>query len=291
MGTRAIISTDNDFFVIPGDSNAPTDTVVGGFAVQSTQNIPFEEVWPYLETNLPQSTSIAVEGKFVSGKSTAGTEVQYTQDNTFFPLSLKARNQFLTPRVLMNDDIETAELPAGEKSATIQVDVQSSSSYVSPVIDMQRASLWLTHNRIDNQAPSAATNFNVPLTYVAETDKTGGTSLSKHITRAVTLQTKAVGLKVILAANRPAEADFKVYYKAINDDELFDETNWTEVVRQVNLPTDDNPDIFRDYEYLVGGENGLSVPFTRFILKIVMSSYNNSKVPVFKDLRVIALAI
>ena len=291
MGTRAIISTDNDFFVIPGDSNAPTDTVVGGFAVQSTQNIPFEEVWPYLETNLPQSTSIAAEGKFVSGKSTAGTEVQYTQDNTFFPLSLKARNQFLTPRVLMNDDIETAELPVGEKSATIQVDVQSSSSYVSPVIDMQRASLWLTHNRIDNQAASAATNFNVPLTYVAETDKTGGTSLSKHITRAVTLQTKAVGLKLILAANRPAEADFKVYYKAINDDELFDETNWTEVVRQVNLPTDDNPDIFRDYEYLVGGENGLSVPFTRFILKIVMSSYNNSKVPVFKDLRVIALAI
>ena len=291
MGTRTIISTDNDFFVLPGDSNAANDTVVGGFAVQSTQNLPFEEVWPYLETNLPQSTSIAIEGKFVSAKSTAGSEVQYTQDLEFFPLSMKDRNLFPSPRVLMNDAIETAELATGEKSATIQVDVQSSSSYVSPVIDMQRASLWVTHNRIDNQAAAAAPNFNVPVTYIAETDKTGGTALSKHITRSVTLDTKAIGLKVLLAANRPAEADFKVYYKAINDDALFDETNWTEVVRQVNLPTDDNPDVFRDYEYLVGGENGLSVAFTRFILKIVMTSYNNAKVPVFKDLRVIALAI
>ena len=143
----------------------------------------------------------------------------------------------------------------------------------------------VTHNRIDNQAAAPATNFNVPLTYIAETNKTGGTSLSKHITRPVTLANEAIGLKIILSANRPTEADFKLYYKAINDDALFDETDWTEVVRESELPTDDNPTVFRDYEYLVGGENGLSIPFTRFIVKIVMSTYNNAKIPTFKDFR------
>ena len=101
----------------------------------------------------------------------------------------------------------------------------------------------------------------------------------------------AVGLKIILAANRPSVCDFEVYYKAISDDASFDETNWVEIVKESNLPTDENPTIFRDYEYIVGGPGGLSVPFNRFIIKIVMKSSNNAKVPQFKDLRVIALAV
>ena len=101
----------------------------------------------------------------------------------------------------------------------------------------------------------------------------------------------ALGLKIILAANRSSVADFDVYYKVISDDATFDEVNWVEIKRQVNLPTDENPNIFRDYEYLVGGPGGLAVPFNRFIIKIVMRSSNNAKVPQFKDLRVIALAV
>ena len=57
------------------------------------------------------------------------------------------------------------------------------------------------------------------------------------------------------------------------------------------MPSDENPGVFRDYEFIVGGPGGLSVPFNRFILKIVMKSSNNAKVPQFKDLRVIALAV
>ena len=158
---------------------------------------------------------------------------------------------------------------------------------------MQRASLWVTHNRIDNadSAGSSVNNINTPIQFINETDKTGGTALSKHITRPVTLAASAVGLKIILAANRPSVCDFEVYYKAISDDASFDETNWVEIVKESNLPTDENPTIFRDYEYIVGGPGGLSVPFNRFIIKIVMKSSNNAKVPQFKDLRVIALAV
>ena len=124
---------------------------------------------------------------------------------------LKENNIFSSPRVIANDALEVTNLPAGEKSATIQVNMTSSSPNVSPVLDMQRASLWVTHNRIDNadSAGSSVNNINTPIQFINETDKTGGTALSKHITRPVTLAASAVGLKIILAANRPSVCDFE----------------------------------------------------------------------------------
>tara|TARA_B100001057_G_scaffold115372_1_gene113903 strand:+ start:1553 stop:6796 length:5244 start_codon:yes stop_codon:yes gene_type:complete len=292
-GTRNVTSIDHDNFTVEAGATPTLTSSVGGTVVLNSQNIPFEEVWPYIETNIPQSTAIAVSGKFISGKSTAGNETPYTQDPSFGPLALRNRNVFSVPKVIAADYIETTNLSAGEKSATIKVDLTTSSSYVSPVIDMQRASLWLTHNRIDNadSAGSGLTNINTPFNFISETDKTGGTIIAKHITRPVTLAEAAVGLKVILGANRPSVADFEVYYKAISDDARFEDAAWIEVAKERNIPSDENPTIFRDYEYIVGGPGGLSVPFNRFVLKIVMKSFNNAKVPTFKDLRVIALAV
>ena len=293
IGTRTIDSADNDTITFAADSAASASLSIGGTVITNSQNYSFESVFPYIETNLPQSTKIEVSGKFISGKSNAGAETPYSQEADFSTLVLRENNFFSSPRVVANDAIETLNLAAGEKSSTIKVNMTTTSAYVSPVLDMQRSSLWLTHNRIDNQDSngSSLNNINVPINLVTETDKTGGTHLSKHITRPVTLAASAVGLKIILAANRPSVADFDVYYKAISDDASFDETNWIEVPKERILPSDENPGIFRDYEYIVGGPGGLSVPFNRFILKFVMRSSNNARVPQFKDLRVIALAV
>ena len=293
LGTRAITAVDHDNFTVEAGNTATLTKSIGGTAILNSQNIPFEEVWPYIETNIPQSTSIAVSGQFTSGKSVAGSETPYSKDPSFSPLALRNRNIFSAPKVIAADYIEVANLPAGEKSATIKVDVETNSSYVSPVIDMQRAALWLTHNRIDNadSAGSGISNINTPLNFIPETDKTGGTIIAKHITRPVTLAATSVGLKIILSANRPSVADFEVYYKAISDDARFEDISWVEIKREQNMPSDENPSVYRDYEYIVGGPGGLSVPFNRFVLKIVMKSYNNARVPTFKDLRVIALAV
>ena len=293
LGSRQITALDHDNFTVEAGNTATLTKSIGGTAILNSQNIPFEEVWPYLETNIPQSTSIAVSGQFTSGKSVAGSETAYSQDPGFAPLALRNRNIFSAPKVIAADYIETANLPVGEKSATIKVDMETNSAYVSPVIDMQRAALWLTHNRIDNadSAGSGLSNINTPLNFIPETDKTGGTVIAKHITRPVTLAAASVGLKIILSANRPSVADFEVYYKAISDDARFEDTSWVEIGKEQNIPSDENPSVFRDYEYIVGGPGGLSVPFNRFVLKIVMKSFNNAKVPTFKDLRVIALAV
>ena len=49
--------------------------------------------------------------------------------------------------------------------------------------------------------------------------------------------------------------------------------------------------VFREYRYLVGGENSALPAFTKFQAKIVMRSTNSAQVPTFRDLRMIALAV
>jgi len=167
---------------------------------------------------------------------------------------------------------------------------------VSPVLDMQRSSLWMIHNNIDYQDSAGslgvlAGNRNLPINYADETDPTGGSHVAKHIVRPVTLENAAIGLKVLLGANVPQEAAFDLYYKAVEEDVAFEDTNWVYIAPETTLPTDENPNIFREYEYLIGGQSGLSSAFTKFTLKIVMKSTNAAKVPTFRDLRIIALAV
>ena len=69
----------------------------------------------------------------------------------------------------------------------------------------------------------------------------------------------------------------------------FNEIPWVEIEPDRPVPSDENPEVFREYAYTVGGEYGLEEAFTQFQIKIVMTSSNNAKVPVLGDLRVIAL--
>ena len=46
---------------------------------------------------------------------------------------------------------------------------------------------------------------------------------------------------------------------------------------------------FKEYRYMASLQNAIA-SFNQYQVKIVMNSTNSSKVPVFKDLRIIALA-
>jgi len=290
MGIRTIDSSDNDFFKVDFDSDATNSEIIGDNLIVMSKQQLFEQIVPVIDTLTPTSTSVQPTGKFTTGQSIAGIEQKYQKSSTYLTLAGRENNYFNVPQIIPSREQRVNEL-SGEKAATFKLDMQTFNPDVSPVIDMQRASMWTIHNRIDFQSEDGdSNNRNNPLSYIEETNTQNGTSLAKHITRPVTLENDAIGLKVILAANRPSTSDFKLYYKAIGEDQLFGDTSWTEVVREVELPTDENPAVFRDYEYLVGGDSGLSTAFSKFQFKLVMNSSNNALVPQFTDLRVIALS-
>ena len=109
--------------------------------------------------------------------------------------------------------------------------------------------------------------------------------------KPVILEQDAVGLKIVLSANRPSEADFLVYYRTASGDEVLSDQTWVLSNQETNNPSDSNPRIFREYRYLVGGLGGNLSAFTQFQVKVVFRSTNSAKAAVIRDLRVIALSV
>ena len=143
---------------------------------------------------------------------------------------------------------------------------------------------------ISANAQAEVDGFNIPLTYIPESNPRYGSESAKHVTKITTLADDAVGLKIFLAANRPPEANFQVWWRTSTGGESIHSNAWNLVEPVTNHQPDTNPNIFREYEYLVGGDGGTLVKFTQFQVKIVMQSTNSAQVPVFRDLRAIALA-
>ena len=293
-GTRTVTAADGfGFSFLAGNSDTATsDGRIGGNAVLCDQQKEFDIVTPTSQTLQPEATTVNYKAKFTSGESLAavtGSQTRYIKDADFITdLQVGDMNRFIAPRLIATATNETAELGAGERSVTVRMDVDTDKNNVSPVIDCQRQGLALIHNRIDKQAQSAASGFNVPFNYVDETDPTSGSHLSKWITTATTMAADAVGLKILIAALRPNEADFDVYWRTANEGDDIYAKDWTLVEKESAVAPDERN--FREYKYLVGGQNGTMDAFIQYQLKIVMKSTNSSKVPYFKDLRVIALA-
>ena len=193
--------------------------------------------------------------------------------------------------VVAADSIADAEISIGAKTAQMRIDMTTTNEFVSPMIDLQRSSMTLVDNVIDNQDSAASAGFNVPMNFVNETAATGGTSPSKHITTVTQLAQSAVGLKVFITAHRPKPANFKLYYRTATDNDLINTLEYTEVTSLSNNPPDEDIGTFREYEYLIGGIGGTLPAFTKFQLKIVMTSTNSAKVPIIRDLRAIALSV
>jgi hypothetical protein len=179
---------------------------------------------------------------------------------------------------------------SGDRSTTIQVVMTTADTRVSPVVDMQRTSMTLISNLIDKQDSAATSGFNVPVNFVNETSP-NGSSLAKHITIPVELADMSVGLQIFVAANVPPEADFLMYYRASDGDTSLEGQDYILANPVKTLPKDTDPQVFREYQYLIGGKGGNMTPFRRFQLKLVMRSTNSAKVPVLRDLRSTALAV
>lgn len=271
---------------------ADSDELGGGDQILTTYQIPYSILYPNAAMLKPNGTDVFAGFKGATGKSMAGVETPYTLDGQYQAIQLNKNNYSPHNYVIAADSIADAEIFIGAKTADFKLEFSTNNGLVSPMLDMQRASLTLIDNVVDNQDSSlGGSTFNSALEFVAETEPEGGSSAAKHITTPVYLQETAVGLKVIVAANVPATSYFDLYYRTGTGSTLLSSINWVKVEPDAQLPNDENPLIFRDYEFTIGGQGGTLPAFSEFQLKIVFRSRNSAKVPVVKDLRTIALSV
>lgn len=290
-GRRLITKVDFTGYTFEADSAADSDAIGGGANVLATKNIPFSLIYPNSATIVPRGTSLGAGIKTTTGKSYAGSETSFQKSTSFNGIKLNQNNAAKEPYLIAFDSAETAELGSGVKSFDMRMLLSTNDSNVSPMIDLQRSSITLIDNLIDKQDPAVSTGFNIPINFINETSATGGSSAAKHLTRIVTLDTDAVGLKVLLSANRPTGTDFQLYFRTGTADEVITEKSFTLQAPETTLPTDENLSIFREYRYLIGGQNGVLPAFTKFQVKIVFRSTNSAFVPRITDLRIIALSV
>lgn len=291
VGNRTITAIDNNGFQFTADSSATSSVIGGGSNVKSTKNIPYSIMYPHMQYLKPTNTDITAAIKGTTSKSLAGTETSFRKASSYNAVRLNNNNEADELYLVANTASETAELGSGVKSLDMEVSLYSTDANVSPMLDLQRASASLINYVIDKQDSAATVGFNVPLNYVDETNPNSGSSSSKHITRAVTLAEEAVGAKVLFAANRPSAADIQVYYRFATGDEVLSDKNFVLATEETNNPSDENRRTFREYQYLIGGPGGNLDPFSQMQFKFVFRSTNAARVPVMKDLRIIALSV
>jgi hypothetical protein len=122
--------------------------------------------------------------------------------------------------------------------------------------------------------------------FASEIAPVGSTSQSKYVTTPVKFANASTYLRVMMAANIPAEADVSVFYKTCTGDSAqLDNTKYTLMTADgVVTKVDNGNPTFSDIAYTLTGMPS----FDTIVVKIVMNSTNTSAVPIIKDFRIIA---
>ena len=215
---------------------------------------------PQVQTVVPNGTNITSTIKQSNGTSYGSTRTSGGSSN----YNLTGATVVFLNDVNSNDNPSVIGSTDNASSETVELNLSlsTSDSKVSPIIDLQRVSLLTLENVIDNS------------------------DAAQHITTPTVIDDASEGLKVIFAANRPSSSSFELYVKTAADEDKLVDSDWVQVTLDEPVPSDDNLDTFRDYEFTHNANQ-----FSVFQVKLVMKSTNSSKSPTIRDLRAIALVV
>lgn len=236
-------------------------------------------------------TDIAYEMRTVSNGSTS-----FDQYRSIFP----SETTYLdSEKLLMGRSNEILNI-GGSPSNQVRVTLRSSSSYVSPVFDLDASHAIYIDNLINNDT-------------TGETNASGGKAINKYISQTIILADgqDAEDLRVFLTSYRPPNTDVLVYAKMLNnnDTDTFAQKLWTPMEKMndgdLSYSSLSDRQNFKEYTYklpnsVLTGSMGEyqytsgSTTFTGFkyfAIKIVLTSTNSAIIPRVADLRAIALQI
>ena len=283
------------------DSSGTAQSSIGGPSVIATENAMMDMMSTIMGIMELPNTSLVGKALVVRATSPSGSQTSFenTRDDELVPqisFPLNDNYKFDVPYMICSSINETEEL-SGLRSLELQITMETNSPNISPVIDTGRMSMVAVSNRL-NEITSSADVY--PTTgFVGSERAEGDENAAIYLTKQVTLDNLATGIKVVFASHRPASSDVKVMYRILQIDESedFDNLGYT------YFNTDGSPDAsvgssasindFQEYQYTAGvSDDGVGDSLAEFIalqIKIVMTGTNTAEPPRLKALRVIAL--
>jgi len=278
--THEVQNVEMDSYEIVVTTVATGTGIDGGTAVTATENQLYNTFYTNLaQVNLP-GTNTTWGVRTSTGMSLGATSpTPYVTQTSFAPIIVNQNVDMLSPGVVASLDNEQSG-----KTFFLRGTLSSTQTNLSPVIDLERASIFTIANRIDNPVATATPGYNVVDDFYDETDPVLGSSKAKYLTKNVKLADAADGVRIFMDVNRPSSSSVDVYYRVSDNEESIDGLNWIHAVPEEPIPFDDAYG-YNESEFIIDPPG----VFTVFAVKIVMKSSNSSRVPTVKDLRVIAL--
>ena len=308
-GTVTIATVTNQNTLVLSSSQSLSDDVVltftkggvaeiGGSVITATENAIIDYAHTVIGAMEPSGTKITPSIRPTTATSPSGTQTSFSTLSATNARSIPLNDnyKFDVPYMACSSINETNEL-SGLKSLFLPLTLTTNSTTVSPVIDLQRATLLAVANRIDN-IDSSSDVF--PTTdFFASTEPEGDNNAAIYLTKKVSLENPATALKIVFGAHRPATSEIKLLYKILRTDDAtdFDDISYrffnTDGSPDETVPASADDNDFKDYVYTAGiTDDGLGEPLEEFIsfqIKIVMQGTNCAEPPRLTDLRAIAL--
>jgi len=281
------ITLDSYDITTSGTANATGD--IGGTAVTATQNRQFDVLnLAGLQTLAVPGTSIVPYVRTTTSKAIHGSQSPYALTTEVNKQSVTMADDiyFTQPQAVMSQPNETTRM-SGKKSFYVIIEMSTTNTKLTPVIDLARNSVFCISNRLNSPTSSNTPDF------VAETAASDTSGASKYIIKPVVLANNSTALDIRLTQSVRASAEVEVYYRTTSADEVrnINDINWTafngDGSADKAVTSSEADDDFREYQYSVSGVN----TFTAFQLKIVLKGTNSSYPPIVRDMRGIALAI
>jgi len=278
----------------------------GGTNVKASKNIQFESVHPNVQTFTPADTFIRAALRTITATSIGSvqnenvSEEESFRDTGFEPIVLNENNKFNSPRLIASraNELEYLDNLPGNRSMTLELNLNTTQEDISPVVDLNRVSAILTSNRINNPVNDFATNGDIMSPF-------DDPHAAIYITKPISVENPATSLKVMFAANKPTGCDIRALYKIYRNDgpanpdyELFPGYSNLNSSMEIIDPSKNNgssdkfiatttlDNQFVDHEFTI---NNLP-EFKAYAIKLIFTSTNQANVPRIRDFRVIALA-
>ena len=279
-GTHVIDNVEMDSYTITVTSNATGTGIDGGTLCEATENQLFDTFYPNVsQINFP-GTNSTYGVRTSTGMSLGGTSpTPYVTSTSFTPIIVNQNTNMLSPGVIASDDNEQAG-----KTFFIRGTLTSTKDNISPVIDLERTSVFTIANRIDNPSATLVSGKNVVADFVAETDSNLGSAKAKYVTKNVTLKDPADGIRMFMDTNRPSRTSLEVYYRVADSEDAINGLPWILANPEEAIGFDDSG-AYSETEFVIDPAG----VFTTFCVKIVMKTSNSSRIPTVRDLRIIAL--
>jgi hypothetical protein len=249
----------------PGNPASISNTnLIATTTINSVDDIEYSIVVPRIATQTPTGTNVDY--------SFRGRDLSGNMDGSYIPVQAETELELIDKmRVIRSKSNRTNPT---DKSANIKIALNTNSSYISPIVDLRRRSMYAIDNIVNNDLTNEHTRY--------------GSALVKYISRTITLAEgqDAEDIRLRVTAYRPTNTDVSVYVKILcgDDSDNFVDKLWTKldmVEGASAFSSSANVDDFREYVYTFPTTEGIQGTAYRNVNNDGIVQYRNASGTLF----------